>query len=107
LGVACLLALGEDGHRDVLAEAMGQRQRAAQLFLGVADVEAEQEVQLDRLVEVRAGRLLDQRDGFGRRVGAVALNLAVLLPVAFSVGHRGSYLTSTPIERAVPAMIFE
>ena len=73
LGVAGLLALGEDGDGDVLAEPVGQRQGAAQLLLGVADVDAEQDVQLDRLVEFGAGGLLDQRDRLGRRVGAVAL----------------------------------
>ena len=62
LGVAGLLALGEDGDGDVLAQPVGQGEGAAQLFLGVADVEAEQQVQLDRLVEVGARGLLDQRD---------------------------------------------
>ena len=56
LGVAGLLALGEDGDGDVLAETVGQREGAAQLLLGVADVDAEQDVQLDRLVEARRWR---------------------------------------------------
>ncbi len=107
LGVARLLALGEDGDGDVLAEPVGQRQGAAQLLVGVADVDAEQDVHLDGLVELGAGGLLDQRDRLGGRVGAVALDLVVLLAVSLAVGHRISYLTSTPIERAVPAMIFE
>ena len=52
LGLAGLVALGEDGDGQLLAEPVGERQRAAQLLLGVADVEAEPQVQLDRLVEL-------------------------------------------------------
>ncbi|MBS1846121.1 MAG: protoheme IX farnesyltransferase, partial [Actinobacteria bacterium] len=44
LGVARLLALGEDRDRDVFAEAVRKGERAAQLFVGVADVDAEQDV---------------------------------------------------------------
>ena len=40
LGLARLVALGEDGDLDLLAEAVGQRDRAAQLLVGVADVQA-------------------------------------------------------------------
>ena len=87
LGVAGLLALGEDGDGDVFAEAVRQRQGAAQLLVGVADVDAEQDVQLDGLVELGAGRLLDQGDRLGGRVGAVALDLVVLLAVSLAVGH--------------------
>ena len=58
--VAGLVALGEDRDGDVLAEPVGQREGAAKLLLGVADVEPEQQVQLDRLVELRARGLLDQ-----------------------------------------------
>ena len=54
LGLAGLLALGEDGDLDLLAEAVGQRDRAAQLLVGVADVQAGADVHLDRLVELRA-----------------------------------------------------
>ena len=52
LGLARLVALGEDGDRDVLAEAVRQRDRAAQLLVGVADVQAGADVHLDRLVEL-------------------------------------------------------
>ena len=87
-GVTGLLALGEDGDGHVLAEAVGQRQGAAQLLLGMANVDAEQDVQLDRLVEAGAGSLLDQGDGLRGRVGMVALDLAELFAVALAVGHR-------------------
>ena len=53
LGLARLVALGEDGDRDVLAEAVRQHHRAAHLLVGVADVDAEADVRLDRLVELR------------------------------------------------------
>ena len=54
------VALGEDGDRDVAAEAVGQRDRAAQLLVGVADVEPGADVHLDRLVELRARDALDR-----------------------------------------------
>ncbi len=66
---------------------MGQRQGAAQLLVGVADVDAEQDVDLDRLVELGARGLFDQLDRLGGWVGPVALDLAVLLAEAFAVSH--------------------
>ena len=39
-GGASGIALGEHGNRDLLAEAVRKRERAAQLLLGVADVDA-------------------------------------------------------------------
>ena len=53
LGLLRLLALGEDGDAQLLAGAVREHQRAAQLLVGVADVQAEAEVRLDRLVELR------------------------------------------------------
>ena len=100
-----LVALGEDGDLDVLAEPVGQRDGAAQLLVGVADVQAGADVHLDRLVELRALELLDERDRLGGRVLALAVDLGLGLDVRLSVlGHHAT--TSTPIERAVPAMIF-
>jgi len=64
-----------------------QRQGPAQLFVRVADVDAEQDVDLDGLVELGAGGLLEQPDRLGRRVGAVALDFLVLLAVSLAVGH--------------------
>ncbi len=55
LGLPGLVALGEHGDLDVLAEAVGQRDRPAQLLVGVADVEPGADVHLDRLVELHAG----------------------------------------------------
>src|SRR3954453_20115920 len=94
-------------HRDlhVAPLRVGQRDRAAQLLVGVPDVEAGADMRLDRLRELRRLDLLDQPDGLGRRVGPLAVDLPVRLAVALAVlGHQPD--TSTPIERAVPAMIF-
>src|SRR3954471_16812193 len=105
LGLARLVALGEDGDRDVLAEPVGQRDGAAQLLVGVADVEARADVDLDGLVELRALELLDQPDRLGRAVLVVAVDLPAGLEELLAVPcHQAP--TSTPIERAVPAMIF-
>src|SRR5215212_7692598 len=105
LGLARLVALGEDGDLDVLAETVRERDRAAQLLVGVADVEARADVDLDGLVEAGALGLLDEGDRLGGRVLDVAVDLGPLLEVLLAVlGHQD--FTSTPIERAVPAMIF-
>ena len=107
LGLARLVALGEDGDRDVLAQPVRQRDRAAQLLVGVADVEARAHVDLDGLVELRrcevsltseiasAGSYSFSRSIFAARVEVL---LAVL-------GHQP--VTSTPMDRAVPSMIFD
>src|SRR3972149_490061 len=49
VGVARRLALGEDEHAHALAEAVGQKGRAADLLVGVARVEPGADVELDRL----------------------------------------------------------
>src|SRR5581483_6843335 len=98
-----LVALGEDGHANVLARAVREHEGAAELLVGMADVQAEPEMHLDRLVELRRGGLLQLPDRLGRRVGALAVDLPARLDVALAArAHRS---TSTPIERAVPAMI--
>ncbi len=56
LGRARVLALGEHGDRLGAAGAVRQHQRAAQLLVGVAHVEAEPEVRLDGLVELAPSR---------------------------------------------------
>ena len=81
------IAFGEDGDRYILAEALGEREGAAQLLLGVADVDPEADVELDGLVELGAGRLLDQVDGLGGRIGPGPVDLLVGLSVALAAGH--------------------
>ena len=105
LGLARLVAAGEDGDLDVLAEPVRERDRAAQLLVGVADVEPGADVDLDRLVELRALELLDEATASCGRVLALAVDLrARVLEYFLPRGHHAT--TSTPIERAVPAMIF-
>src|SRR3954452_12489047 len=104
LGLTRLVALREDDHGHLLAEPVRQRDRAAQLLLGVAHVEAGPDVHLDRLVELGRLEILDDRHRLGGRVGLLAVDLVEVRPVALAVlGHQP--LTSTPIERAVPSMI--
>src|SRR3954469_25896173 len=103
LGLARLVALGEDGDRDVLAQAVGQSDGAAQLLVGVAHVQAGAHVDLDGLVELRALGLLDELDRLAGLVLVLAIDLGPRLEELLAVlGHQ---TTSTPIERAVPAMI--
>src|SRR5579871_6605031 len=104
LRLARLVALGEDGDAHLLAAAVREHERAAQLLVGVADVEPEAEVHLDRLVELRAVHLLEELHALGRRVELLALEERAGAAVTLAVrGHQPS--TSTPIERAVPAMM--
>ena len=58
LGFARLVALGEHGDADALAGAVREHQRAAELLVGVAHVQAQAEVRLDRLVELRVRKRL-------------------------------------------------
>ncbi len=77
-GLLRAIALGEDDDAHVLAQAVGQRDRATQLLVGVAHVQARAHVQLDRLVELRARQALDQRDGLGGLVLALAVDRAFM-----------------------------
>jgi hypothetical protein len=104
LGLARLVALGEDGDRDGLAEAVRERDRAAQLLVRVADVQPGADVHLDGLVVLGALGLLEEPDRLAGRVELLAVDLRAGLEIALAVlGHYAT--TSTPIERAVPAMI--
>ena len=76
----------------------------AQLLVRVADVQTGAHMHLYRLVELHARELLDQRDRLRRRV--LALAVVPLLGVLVGLAMFGHHTTSTPIERAVPAMIF-
>src|SRR5689334_15763022 len=104
LGLARLVALREDGDLDVLAEPVRERDRAAQLLVRVADVQACADVDLDGLVELRPLELLDELHGLVRRVLVRAIDLLARRPVRLAM-RRHYATTSTPIERAVPAMI--
>src|SRR4029077_13878772 len=104
LGLLGLLALGEDGDARLLARAVREHERAAQLLVRVADVEAEVEVHLDGLVELRAVGRLQHAHRLGGRVHALPIDRRARRGIALSVLTHCS--TSTPMERAVPAMTF-
>src|SRR4029079_6870876 len=103
LRLARLVALGEDGDAHLLAGAVRKHQRAAQLLVRMTDVEAEAEVHLDGLVELRGRELLEHLHRLDRRVEILAVDAPARLDVLLAMRHYSS--TSTPIERAVPAMI--
>src|SRR5207248_5220838 len=92
-----LLALREHGDALLAAGAMGQHQRAAELLLGMAHVEAEIHVHLDRLVELRSVRLLEDPNRLCRRVDRFAVDHAADLAVPLAVLHR---YRSSPIKRS-------
>src|SRR6185312_6494398 len=103
LRLAGLVALGEDGDPLFAAGAVRQHHRPAQLLVRVADVQPEVQVHLDRLVELRRRRRLQEPDGLDRRVELLAVDRAARLAVPLAVlRHQAS--TSTPMERAVPAI---
>src|SRR6185312_5897769 len=102
LGLLGLLALREHRHRHRPAGAVGQEQRAAQLLVGVADVHAEAQVHLDGLVELGRLERLQRPHRVERRIGALAVDRGAGCRVLLA-GHQAP--TSTPIERAVPAMM--
>ncbi len=76
LGLARLVALGEDGDALLAAGAVREHHRPAQLLVRVADVEPEVHVHLDRLVELRARRVLEQPDRLDGRVDLLAVDRA-------------------------------
>ena len=87
-------ALGEDGHADGLAGAVGQAHGAAQLLVGLTGIDAQAEVAGHRLVEVGHGDLLQQlHSGQGaHRLGRnLLLGLNVLLSVlSHCISFRGN-----------------
>src|SRR5262249_3473476 len=104
LRLARLVAVGEDSDARLAARAVGEHQRPAQLLLGVTDVEAEVEMRLDGLVELRGLEALEDADRLRGRVQLLAVVRGARVPVLLPVlAHRS---VSTPIERAVPATTF-
>ena len=82
---------------------MREHQRAAELLVGMAHVEPEVEVHLDGLVELALRPGLQHPDGLRGAVDLLAVDLRARVAVVLAVlAHEA---TSTPIDRAVPAMI--
>src|SRR6266566_7724686 len=84
-GLAHLVSLGEHGDLDVLAESVRQRDRAAQLLIGVAHVETGADMDLDRLVELGAAQAAHERNRLGGRILALAVDHGEPLGVAPAV----------------------
>ena len=85
LGLLRLLALGEDGDALLAAGSVREHQRAPQLLVGVADVEPEPEMHLDRLVELLPGKVLEQPDRLDGLVGQLAVDAGACLAVDLAV----------------------
>src|SRR4029078_5571915 len=75
----------------------------AQLLVGVTDVQTEADVRLDGLVELRPVPTLQHPHRLERRVHLLAVDLRPGVPVLLAVAHLS---TSTPIDRAVPAITY-
>lgn len=144
LGLAGLLALGEDGNTNGLAGAVGQGDGTADVLVGLTSIDAQTEVGLDGLVELGGVELLDElgslKGGVERGavdlLGSGVIALTMLSHVHYLLWLNGAspptsyrvpyctHLTGapvgapvvtkrnrysamvTPMERAVPAMIF-
>src|SRR4029434_680329 len=79
---------------------------AAHVLVGVARIDAEVHRDLDGLVELRLGALLDQIHRLLDIVEGVAVDRAVGLGQALSFARHGPYsTTSKPIERAEPLIM--
>src|SRR5690606_8081836 len=93
-----------------LAGAVREHDGAAHHLVGLAGVDGELEGDLDGRVELRRTGPLREGHGLGRRVDAVRLALGASGAVCIGLG-RACYLpqpsTVMPMERAVPAMIFD
>merc|ERR1711969_7559 len=101
----------EDDDARGLTGAVGQDDGAAHHLVGLAGVDGELERDLDGRVELRRAGLLRQGDGLGRRVELAVLDLRGCGCVGLGLGSHSRYSpqssTVMPMERAVPAMIFE
>ena len=111
-------------HAGGFASAVGQDDRAADLLVGMAGIDAQADMDLDGLIELRFCNL----DNRGQRFVCVKLGSGIIgldaVRILFSVFHNfqaslivvdngiflphkrgGQSTTSTPIERAVPAIM--
>src|SRR5262249_35245656 len=104
LRLARLVARGDHEDANRLAGASGEDDRAPDHLIGVPGIDAKANRHFDRLVELREGRLLDDLQRLSGLVVrcdvAILRGGAVLLAV---IAHQSP--TSSPIERAAPAII--
>ena len=90
LGVAGLVALGEDGDGDVLAEPGGQGEGSAQLLLGVADVDPKPAWSSTASSNLAVPLSLTSAIASAGGYWCAALDLLEVLAVALAVGHQSS-----------------
>jgi hypothetical protein len=88
LGLTRLVALGEHSDARLAAGAVREHQRAAELLVGVPDVQAKAEVRLDRLVELDPLEALQHLHGLDRRVVPLTVDRGARRPVDLPVPHR-------------------
>jgi hypothetical protein len=103
LGLLGLVTDGDDEDADRRAGARGEDDGAADDLVRMAGIDAEADRHLHGLVELGEGRVLDELEGGLGRDLRVRGDLGGRGPVLLAVGLHP--FTSTPIERAAPAII--
>src|SRR5216683_2453315 len=112
LSLASPVADRKHGDAHLLACAVGEHDRPAHHLLGVARIDSQADVSLDGGVELGDRRVLRKRDRLLGGEPAVAvgghrrLDLLGRLDVFLSVSLRHYSMTSRPIDRSVPSIIF-
>ena len=99
------LTLGDHQHANRLAGSMREHHRAADHLVGMPGIHAEVDGDVHGLVELGEGGALHQRDGLGDGILAGAVHLGGGRPELLALGRHQS-TTSSPMDRAVPAIIF-
>src|SRR5919112_4103694 len=83
---------------------MGEHHRSTHDLIGVPRIDAQIDCHVNRLIELRERRVLHQGHGLGNRILPGPVDLGDSAPELLSPrGHQST--TSSPIERAVPAII--
>ena len=107
-GSVGLVALGEHQHTGGLAGTVGQHDGATDLLIGVTGVNAQLHVQLDGLVELGGSGLAYQLQTLLGIVQGPTVDLlctVFILLTSKHLLHPPYSPTTTPIERAVPAIM--
>ena len=99
------IALGNHQHANRLPGSVGQHDRPAHHLVGVARVDAEPHGDVHGLIELGERGALHQRHGVGDLVLARPIDLGDRGLELLALGRHQS-TTSSPMDRAVPAIIF-
>ena len=106
LGLVGLGAAREHADPHRASGAVRQRHHAADHLVGMLGIDAEVHRDLDGLIELRLGPLLDHLHGFRERIGLGGVDAFTGSFCALSDCHCPYPFTSRPIERAEPSTIF-